>query len=358
MTTDKTPPDKTPPGSPAGKSQAPEPPAKPARARRRLGPIVLPVPEAKAEAHKDPVPAQIMPKPTAPEPPAQPKLPPAPEGDSLALVLGGGGARGLAHLPVLEALDELGVVPAMIAGTSIGALIGSAYASGIPAKEIRLHLVHTFRDRGGMLQKLIAARVGRFVDLLSAGLGNPVLVNGETLFAAFLPDALKLDFSELAIPLAVVATDFYARAAVAFTEGPLLAPVAASAAVPGLVRPLEINGRIFIDGAATDPVPVSAVAGKARYVLAVDVTGRPTGEVGAMPAALEATFAAAQIMQGVIAAEKLRQHPPDILVRPNVDVFGLIDFLQTHAILQGVRAGQGRGQAPRRCPARRQGGRA
>jgi NTE family protein len=222
----------------------------------------------------------------------------------------------------------------MIAGTSIGALIGAAYASGIPAREIRLHLVHTFRDRGGMLQKLIAARVGRFVDMLSAGLGNPVLVDGEMLFAAFLPDELKADFSELAIPFAAVATDFYARAAVAFTAGPLLAAVAASAAVPGLVRPLEIDGRIFIDGAATDPVPVSAVAGKARFVLAVDVTGRPSRDVGAMPAALEATFAAAQIMQGVIAGEKLRRHPPDILVRPNVDVFGLIDFLQTHAILR------------------------
>jgi NTE family protein len=326
MTKDKTPPGKTPPASPPADS----PSAKPARgARRRLGPIMLPLAEAKVET-----PRQIVPKPTAPEPPSQPKLPPAPEADSLALVLGGGGARGLAHLPVLEALDELGVVPAMIAGTSIGALIGAAYASGIPAKDIRHHLVHTFRDRGGMLQKLIAARVGRFTDLLSAGLGNPVLVDGETLFATFLPDALKTDFAELAIPLAVVASDFYARVAVPFTEGPLLKPVAASAAVPGLVRPLDINGRIFIDGAATDPVPVSAVAGKARYVLAVDVTGRPTGEVGAMPAALEATFAAAQIMQAVIAAEKLRRHPPDILIQPNVDVFGLIDFLQTHAILR------------------------
>ncbi|ALK10723.1 patatin-like phospholipase family protein [Blastochloris viridis] len=322
MTSGKTPPGNTPPGTtPPGRE-----PAKAARAGRRRGTAVLPAAEPIAD----------LPKPTAAAPPAQPRLEPANDPQSLALVLGGGGARGLAHLAVLEALDELGVVPAMIAGTSIGALIGSAYASGIPAKDIRHHLVHSFRDRGGMLQKLIAARVGRFVDLLSAGLGNPVLVNGETLFAAFLPDGLKSDFAELTIPLAVVATDFYARAAVSFTEGPLLPTVAASAAVPGLVRPLEISGRIFIDGAATDPVPVSAVAGRARYVLAVDVTGRPTGDVGAMPAALEATFAAAQIMQAVIAAEKLRRHPPDILVRPNVDVFGLIDFLQTHAILRAA----------------------
>ncbi|WP_246164130.1 patatin-like phospholipase family protein [Blastochloris sulfoviridis] len=255
------------------------------------------------------------------------------EDDTLALVLGSGGARGLAHLPVLEALDELGVVPSIVAGTSIGALIGAAYASGISAREIRLHLVHTFRDRAGMLQKLLAARVGRFSDLLSAGLGNPVLVDGQTLFSAFLPEGLKSDFAELKIPLAVLATDFHARGPAVFTSGPLLPPVAASAAVPGLVRPVEIDGRVLIDGAVVDPVPVACVVGKARYVLAVDVTGRASIRDGLVPTALEATLAAAQIMQAVISAEKLRQRPPDILVQPRVDGFGILDFLHTHAIL-------------------------
>lgn len=257
---------------------------------------------------------------------------------TLAVALGGGGARGLGHILVLEALDELGVRPAAVAGTSIGALVGAAYCSGMPARDLRAYASRLFRNRAGLIQKLLKARVGRFVDLVAAGIGNPVLVDGETLFSALLPEGVAATFDELALPFAAIATDFHARTSVVLRDGAVVSAVAASAAIPGLVKPVVIDGRVLIDGAATDPVPVSALAGRADWVLAVDVTGRPIAEPGTVPAPFEAMIAAAQIMQAAIAGEKLRQSPPDILVQPNIDVFGVLDFLQANAIFRACEA--------------------
>src|SRR5437868_1653576 len=105
---------------------------------------------------------------------------------AIALALGGGGARGLAHILVLEAFDELGVRPVAIAGTSIGAIFGAAYAAGLSGREIRGHVHALFRGRGGFFAKVAAARVGRFIDLLHR-IGNPMLVDAEVLLGSIMP---------------------------------------------------------------------------------------------------------------------------------------------------------------------------
>ncbi|HSP24693.1 MAG TPA: patatin-like phospholipase family protein, partial [Saliniramus sp.] len=84
---------------------------------------------------------------------------------SIALALGSGGARGLAHIPMLEVFDELGVRPTIVAGTSIGAIIGAAYCAGIPAKALRTHMLDVFRDRTKVMARLIETRVGRITDM-------------------------------------------------------------------------------------------------------------------------------------------------------------------------------------------------
>ncbi len=109
----------------------------------------------------------------------------------IGLVLGAGGARGLAHIVVLEALDELGVRPAHIAGTSIGAIVGAAYAAGMPARALRAFALASFRDRARVVTKLLSARVGKITDLISrSGIGNPVLVDGERILDLFWPEAV------------------------------------------------------------------------------------------------------------------------------------------------------------------------
>ena len=93
----------------------------------------------------------------------------------LALVLGAGGARGLSQIVVLEALDEMGVRPALVAGCSIGAIIGAAYAAGISGAALRAHVLSSFGDRARVIQRLLDARIGKLADLVR-GLGNPVLI--------------------------------------------------------------------------------------------------------------------------------------------------------------------------------------
>src|SRR3954454_20120415 len=135
---------------------------------------------------------------------------PAPKTPTFALALGAGGARGLAHIAVLEAFDELGVRPAAIAGASMGAVVGAAYAAGMPAHEIRRHVTHLLRDRASVMAALLAARVGRLTDVMS-GFGNPFLLDGERFLDRLWPEAVPERFEDLRLPFWAVATDYYAR---------------------------------------------------------------------------------------------------------------------------------------------------
>ena len=109
--------------------------------------------------------------------PRPPTTTPSP---SFALALGAGGARGLVHIVVLEAFDELGLKPAIIAGASMGAVVGAAYAAGMNGREMRAYAIRILRERSEVMAALIASRVGRLTDVL-AGFGNPFLIDGERL---------------------------------------------------------------------------------------------------------------------------------------------------------------------------------
>src|SRR4029079_6048579 len=106
---------------------------------------------------------------------------------SFALALGGGGARGLAQIAVLEAIDEMGVKPVAIAGTSIGALVGAAYAAGMSAKDIRRHVIAVAHDPGEIWRRLIAARAGSLGDLFAGAFGQATQLDAEKFCAQFLP---------------------------------------------------------------------------------------------------------------------------------------------------------------------------
>jgi NTE family protein len=258
----------------------------------------------------------------------------APKGPSIALALGGGGARGLAHIAVLEALDEMRLRPVAIAGTSIGAIIGAAYAAGVPAARLRAHALLALRNRTKVFGAIFEARVGRFGDLFARG--NPMLLDGERLLDRFWPEEVPDTFEDLVIPFVAVATDYYGRGAVAFSSGALVSAVAASMALPGLVRPVGIGGRLLIDGGAANPLPCDIVAGKADIVVAVDVTAPPSAEEARAPDAFSTLFAAAQIMQVEIAKARMKARPPDILVRPAVDGFGALDFFKAGRIMEAA----------------------
>jgi NTE family protein len=253
---------------------------------------------------------------------------------SLALALGGGGARGIAHIAVLEALDELGAKPTAVAGTSIGALIGAAYAAGMPGKEIRRFVVTLAHNRGEVWRRLIATRASTFANLVNIGFGSATLVDAEKFCAQFLPSEVPEDFGALAIPLTIVATDLYRRQQVAFSSGPLKPAVAASIALPTVMRPVVIGDRVLIDGGATNPLPFDALRGCADVVVAVDISGEPTDERRDIPNPWECLLNTVLVMGNAITAEKVKHGAPDLIVRPKVGAFRSTDFLQASAILR------------------------
>jgi NTE family protein len=253
---------------------------------------------------------------------------------TFALALGGGGARGLAHIAVLEALDDMGVKPVAIAGTSIGALIGSAYAAGMRGKDIRHYVIGIAHKPGDTRRRLLAARAGTLADLFSGAFSQATQMDAEKFCAQFLPESVPVDFSALEIPLTVMATDLHRRQETPLSSGPLRPAVAASIAIPGLFRPVAIDGRILIDGGTTNPLPFDKLTGRADVVVAVDVFGAPAAERADMPSAWECVYTTIQIMGGAIVAAKLDHAAPDLLIRPNVTIFRTMDFYQASAILR------------------------
>src|SRR5262249_55591341 len=149
---------------------------------------------------------------------------------TLALALGGGGARGLAHAVVMEALDEIGVRPVAIAGSSIGAAVGAAYAAGLSGKAIRRQWLSLAHGPGDAIARLFGARAVTLSSMIAAPFGNPMLLDAQRLCEAFLPAAVPDDFAQLEIPLMVPATDLYGRSEVVFSAGPLKTAIAASMA--------------------------------------------------------------------------------------------------------------------------------
>jgi NTE family protein len=231
-------------------------------------------------------------------------------------------------------LDELGVRPTAIAGTSAGAMIGAAYASGMTGREIRRHVTSLAHNRAEVFRRLMAARAGSFASLFSGGFGSATQVDGEKFCEQFLPAAVPDDFDALRIPLLVIASDLYRRQQVVLSSGPLRRAVAASMALPTLVRPIAIDGQVLVDGGATNPLPFDQLRGRADVIVAVDISGEPNAARHDIPNPWEAILATILVMGQAITTEKLKHGAPDLIVRPNVGLFRTLDFFQASAILR------------------------
>jgi len=187
----------------------------------------------------------------------------APSDVGIGVALGGGFARGIAHVGVLKVLEEENIPIRYIAGTSVGALIGAAYCSGLSPEEL----------------EQVATRV-RFKHFAKWTLSRYGFASNQRMIG-FLNSILKVKtFEELRIPLAVTATDFSSGEGVLFHSGPLVDPVRASCAYPGMFLPVKIRGRQLIDGMLSYTVPTAPLRQMgADRVLAVHLKGRwTTGE--------------------------------------------------------------------------------
>jgi NTE family protein len=283
----------------------------------------------------------------------------------IGLALGGGAARGLAHIGVLEALAEAGLEPSIVAGTSIGAIAGGFYAAGL------LDELH------GLARGLTLRQLLRYLDVNLAGSS---LVRGrrlETTLASHLGDLLIEDLPKKFV---AVATELGSGQEIWLTKGHLASALRASYALPGILKPVRSGDRWLMDGALVNPVPVSAVrAAGAQFVIAVTfhqgqylrnalfpveaevkaatdtpelspeaqpkkrrfdmVRRRLTGpRREASPGIPRVVLEAFNITQNRIARSRLAGDPPDATIQVNLDGIGLFDFHKAELAIERGRA--------------------
>ncbi|MGI9523497.1 MAG: patatin-like phospholipase family protein [Hyphomicrobiaceae bacterium] len=268
------------------------------------------------------LPSQIRPKRVEPSP-------------RIGLTLGGGGARGLAHIVALEAFDELKVRPAMISGSSIGAVIGSAYAAGLSAAFIRSLAEETLLTaRYDLVRQLFSARsqpLSRVFQLLPA---RAAILDPEALLELILPKQVPINFEALDIPLRVAATDLVSSETVLFEHGPLRRAVAASMAIPVLFSPIVDGDRVLVDGGVTDPLPCDLVVDDVDVTVAIDVSGgRGAIQPRTSPSMVSTLAQTVQVLQNTIVRERLCRVKPDIYIDPELDDFGALQFHKVREIL-------------------------
>ncbi|MCX7035895.1 MAG: patatin-like phospholipase family protein [Proteobacteria bacterium] len=259
------------------------------------------------------VPPSLLPP---PPPPPRPIVIPPPK---IALVLGGGAARGFAHVGVIKMLESQGLAPDMIVGTSAGSVVGALYAAGITGFDLQ-------RRALDLDEKSVS----------DWALPNRGFIKGESL-QKYINDAVKgRAIDKLAKPLGVVATDLHSGESVVFRRGNTGMAVRASSSVPGVFQPVIIDGREFVDGGLTSPVPVKAARDMgADIVIAVDISQEPLrAKVQGTIDVLLQTFL---IMGRTIAAQELQS--ADVVVSPATAELASASFDSRHlAILEGEKA--------------------
>jgi len=272
----------------------------------------------------------------------------------LGIALGSGSARGWAHIGVLRALLAAGIVPDLVCGTSIGAFVGAAYASGDLDRLEEWVLGLNRRDVLG------------FFDVGVAG----GLIKGEKLLSFASEAFLDEDFAELERPFACVATDLANGREVWLKEGSVADAVRASIALPGLFAPHYLDERVLVDGGLVNPVPVSLCrALGADVVIAVDLSldiinqrfrrgesasggvgwrsrlgrwlGRQRADDTYRPSLPDVLSSSIAIMQGRISRSRLAGEPADVLVSPRLAHLGPLDYHRgAEAIAAGRRAAE------------------
>jgi len=291
------------------------------------------------------------------------------QGPIIGMALGSGSARGWAHIGVLKALREAGIVPHVIAGTSAGALVGAAFAAG------------WIDELEKWVCELDAGDVRSWFDV-SLGAGG--LLQGRRLISFFKQSIGAKNIEDLPMPFGAVATDMSTGREVWLRSGDLMNAVRASISLPGIFTPVEYDGRWLLDGGLVNPIPVSLCrAMGADYVIAVNLNNdivirratqkavkaaaaprvpetqlgkdfnklvsrvsdwfgtseleKPEKAKADKPSMLDVMTSSISIMQDRITKSRMAGDPPDVIISPRLAHFGLMEFERgVEAIAEGV----------------------
>lgn len=252
----------------------------------------------------------------------------------IGLALGGGGAKGIAHIIVLEALEEMGVTPVSICGTSIGAVVGVLYAGGASCSDLREIFLKFSLAKNQNLKHLVTKRhIFKWLDFIGPQFRGKGLVRVENLLTFLFDYIESTTFEELIIPTRVIAADFWSREEYIIESGPLLPAVRGSMSLPGLLEPTQLNGAVLIDGGAVNPVPFDRLHDNCDITIGVDVLGTRTTSPKT-PSLSEAVFNTFQIMQKSIIREKLIIAQPDLYFVPDLPDVRMLEFYRAADILE------------------------
>jgi NTE family protein len=252
---------------------------------------------------------------------------------SVGIALGAGGANGLAHVLMLEALDEMGIRPQRIAGSSIGAVIGALYAAGMRARQIRELVLGFFLSPGAqMVERIVSDATRHWAELVELELGSGGLLSSEGLIDFLYGKIGVGQLEELATPLTVTTADLWSREPVVFESGPLIPAVQASMALPGVFAPVMHQGRVLIDGGTVNPVPFDLLGLDCDLVIAIDVVGVRTPPAPAETSYFQTIFNATKVMQQSIVREKRKLAEPDIYIRPEIVDVRALEFYRAEEI--------------------------
>lgn len=256
-----------------------------------------------ASAPKEVIPPEPSIPPTAPVVVVVPKIPPR-----IGLALGGGAARGFAHVGVIQVLEEAGIRPAMVAGTSAGSLVAAFYASGKSGKQLQ-HVAETMEE---------AAFADWTLPLFNRG-----MLRGDALARYVNGQVGSRLIEDFPLPLGIVATDLNSGQSMLFQRGDTGTAVRASSAVPAVFQPVRISGRDYVDGGLVSPVPVRAARQMgAELIIAVDISSPPDGNLAG--GTLDVLLQTFSIMSKSINYFELRE--ADIVVQPALPGVSSSDF--------------------------------
>jgi NTE family protein len=263
---------------------------------------------------------------SVPTPPVAPSQPPVVEAPvskkipTLGLALGGGAARGFAHIGVLQVLEEEGIKPTLVVGTSAGSVVAAFYASGKTASQL-LWLADTMDE-------------SQFTDWANPFTGRGML-RGEALGKYVNSQLNGMKIEDMKMPLGIVATDLRTGDGILFRRGDVATAVRASSAVPSVFEPVRIGGKDYVDGGLVSPVPVRyAKQMGADIVLAIDISSRP--EDAKTSDLLEVLLQTFSIMGKSISQLELAQ--ADLVVRPALPDVGSAEFSARKKSIEAGRA--------------------
>jgi NTE family protein len=241
----------------------------------------------------------------------------------VGISLAAGGAKGVAYIPFLAALEELDVEITAVSGSSIGSVIGGFYAAGLSPPELT-----------GVLERFRPGHLHQVFQINWHGRG---LISGKSV-RRFLEATLPVSrFEDTRIPLKLVATDYWRREQVVFSEGSLVDAIQASTAVPGVFEPAVLNGRVLVDGAVKNTLPYELIRDRCDFLIGLDVSNRsPDPDTTDIPRTLVMVLNTFRILTDTVTEYKMRYDPIDLYFRlklPNVE---MLDFYKYREIFETV----------------------